>query len=269
MAYVASMKYTHKQRNVMRDLKALVDGLATAKAWAGLDYSGKQRREISADVTLGPTKDGKGRMVLELSVSHYKEGKRYVASLHVIKVEELESGFTSREYSLSLGRDNRLGGQLDAVESGRYSTKALDAFWELQIGKLQDDPSILAKLDLEHNQEPQEEEIEGWFAASKLLDALKAEGIEGAWVWQSGGGTATIMIPNEGGIPTLVGPGSYHWEEPGKSLFTMDELAYGLDYHDYYEKYGEEPKDNMVPKDSTIADAAKLIAEQYRKDSSK
>jgi hypothetical protein len=126
----------------------------------------------------------------------------------------------------------------------------------------------LAIADWHQVEEPEEIEA-GWFPASELLDALKAEGIEDAWVWQSGGGTATFMLPNEStGLPMLVGPGSYHWEDSTKSLFTMDELSYAIDHNDWYERFGleaEEPENHDIDPSTSIADAAKQIAEQYRK----
>jgi hypothetical protein len=118
-----------------------------------------------------------------------------------------------------------------------------------------------------HEVEEEEEVDEGWFPASKLLDALKAEGVEDAWVWQSGGGTATIMIPKEDGFPMLIGPGSYHWTKPSMSLFTMDELSYGLDHDTYYERNGldaDEPENYYVDPETSITDAAKQIVAKFR-----
>jgi hypothetical protein len=133
----------------MRDLKAIVDGLAAGKAKAAPGYDGKDTRRIESSVVLGAHKDGVSTVELEMSVSHHKESKCYVARLNISSVKD-EGVFTSRSYSLF---DKETSGQLDRFESPRYSAKALDAFWELQIGKLQDDPSILSALNLDHNQE--------------------------------------------------------------------------------------------------------------------
>lgn len=131
-----------------RDLAALVESIAATKAWARPSYDGKTPREIEGRVILGDSKDGEGKVELELSCSHRKESKQYYAGLQITTVKE-DGQFISRSYSLL---DRTTGGQLDRVDSPRYSAKALDAFWELQIGKLRDNPELLAQLNLDHNQ---------------------------------------------------------------------------------------------------------------------
>lgn len=132
----------------MRDLKALVEELAANKAWARPSYDGKASRRIESSVKLGDDKDGESTVELEMTVSHRKESKQYYAGLQITSVKQ-DGVFESRCYGLF---NETTSGQLDRVQSDRYSAKALEAFWELQIGKLRDDPSILAKLNLDHNQ---------------------------------------------------------------------------------------------------------------------
>ena len=252
----------------MRDLKAIVEKLAEGKAWGRPSYDGKASREIEATAVLGPAKDGNGEVVLELSVSHDKDRKQYYSRLQ-ISTQKTEGAFKVNSYSLF---DKETGARLDQVDSPRYSAKALDAFWELQIGKLRDDPEILTALNLDHNQaEPElEEDPEPErFIAKELLDALKAEGLN-ADVQQTGGGTATIFIedPEKPGEDVfLVGPGSYHWNDPNMSLFTMAELSYGLDH---WEDDGDtlrevEPEGFVIDPSTSVADAAKQIVAAFKK----
>lgn len=132
----------------MRDLKAIVEELAAGKAWASPSWDGKQPRRIESSVVLGQHKDGESTVELELSVTHSKEGKRYYGYLQIASVKQ-DGVFQTRSMALY---DKTTSGRLDQVDSPRYSAKALDAFWELQIGKLRDDPAILSALNLDHGQ---------------------------------------------------------------------------------------------------------------------
>ena len=253
----------------MRDLKALVEELANGKAWARPGYDGKPSREIESTVVLGKAKDGNGEVVLELSASHDKERKQYYARVQ-ISTQKTEGAFKVNSYSLF---DKETGARLDQVDSPRYSAKALEAFWELQIGKLRDDPNILTALNLDHNQEPpaepEEEAMEGWFFAKELTDPIKAEGLK-VNTCQSGGGTATLYIedPNKPQHDMfLVGPGSYNWGNPDMSQFTMDELSYGLDHweDDGEEMREEEPESVSIDPSTSVPDAAKQIVAAFKK----
>lgn len=110
-------------------------------------------------------------------------------------------------------------------------------------------------------------ELEGnWFFAKDLLAALAAEGLDKAYVWQSGGNCATFWIQQEDShMPFTAGPGSYNWTDSTTSAFTTDELYYSPDYDTYYEKHGEEVDQPGIAPGTTMADAAKLIADAYRK----
>lgn len=104
-----------------------------------------------------------------------------------------------------------------------------------------------------------------YFDASVLIEALKAEGLD-AHVWQSGGGTATFYVKQE---PThkefLIGPGSYHWEQPGKSLFTTDELYAGVDVDDDNYDAAFDGDGITIEPGTSIEDSAKQIAAEYRR----
>lgn len=255
----------------MRDLKALVEELAAGKGWARPGpYDKGSSRTIESTVVLGKAKGGEnaGEVVLELSVSHDKGRKNYYSRLQ-ISTQRQDGPFKVNSYSLF---DKETGARLDQVDSPRYSAKALEAFWELQIGKLKDDPNILTALNLDHNQEQpaepeSEEEENGWFPASDLLEPLKAEGLDKATVEQTGGGTATFYIQQEPHHDMVtVGPGSFHWGEPDKSLFTLDEFYYGMDCYDNDgELRDEDPENHRILPGTSMADAAKTIAEFYRK----
>lgn len=107
-------------------------------------------------------------------------------------------------------------------------------------------------------EEPQEDGA-GYFDAGLLVDALKEHGLD-ANIWQSGGGTATLTIKQDPSHDeVLIGPGSYHWEDPRKSLLTTDELYYGLDAGEM-----EDTIDGTVAPGTSIPDAAKQIADAYK-----
>lgn len=133
----------------MRDLKALVEELAANKEWARPGYDGKAARRIESSVVLGKHTDGESDVELELSISHSKERKVYYAGLQIASVKQ-DGPFRTASYMLF---DKTTSGQLDRVEAARYSAKALEAFWELQIGKLRDNPELLAQLNLDHKQD--------------------------------------------------------------------------------------------------------------------
>lgn len=105
------------------------------------------------------------------------------------------------------------------------------------------------------------------FYAKDLIDALAKEGIT-AVVFQSGGNTATIttLISQSDHEAFLIGPGSYDWNVPSKSVFTTDELSYG---EDQYDAEGElkdvDPESFYIVPETPIAEVAKIIAEAYRK----
>ena len=108
-----------------------------------------------------------------------------------------------------------------------------------------------------------ESEGNEYFNAGELTDALKAEGLESE-IWHTGGGCATIYIRldrkcEEGDDYFMIGPGSYHWEDPRKSLFTTDELYYGEDGNIH-----ANPQDWTVKPGTSIPDAAKEIAQRFR-----
>jgi 3'-phosphoadenosine 5'-phosphosulfate sulfotransferase (PAPS reductase)/FAD synthetase len=110
-------------------------------------------------------------------------------------------------------------------------------------------------------------EIEGnQFYARDLIDALKNEGIHSAWVWQSGGGTATFVIKeNDAHMSFTAGPGSYNWTDAPTSVFTTDELYYGQEYNDYVEKFDSEPEEFPIAPGTPIPEIARAIAAEYRK----
>lgn len=133
----------------MRDLKALVEQLAEGKEWDGPDYAGRPSREIHSVVELGKHTDGVSAVELELSCHHDKDSKVYTARLQIFS-SSTQGAFTCRSYALM---DSTTGGRLDRIPTPRYSPKTLEAFWEVQISKLRDDPGILGLLNLDHNQQ--------------------------------------------------------------------------------------------------------------------
>ena len=86
------------------------------------------------------------------------------------------------------------------------------------------------------------------FYGEELVKALKEAGFKTAFVEQTGGGTATIYArKTEEDTPykerdehVLGGPGSFDWENSGKSVFTSDEFAIG---EEMYYADGETEKD--------------------------
>ena len=247
----------------MRDLKAIVEGFAEGKAWAKPGaYDKGSSRTIESTVELGKAVGG-GTVEIELSVSHDKDRKQYYARLQICTVKD-EGIFTAKTYSLF---DKTTGGRLDQVDSPRYSAKALEAFWELQIGKLRDNPELLTALNLDHNQEEAEEdEGEPYFPASDLLEPLKAEGLDKAYVEQTGGGTATFYIQQEKHHEMVTaGPGRFDWGNPDNSEFTLGEFYYGMDCYDNDgDLRDEDPENFQILPGTSMADAAKAIAEFYR-----
>ena len=107
-------------------------------------------------------------------------------------------------------------------------------------------------------------DIEGnEFYVRDLVSALKEEGLE-AVIGQSGGGTATLYIElgrkcEDGSDYFLIGPGSYNWTDAPTSIMTTDELYYGEDGN-----YHMEPRMGEVKPGTSMADAAKEIAELFR-----
>jgi hypothetical protein len=216
-------------------------------------------------VELGKHKNGTGAVVLELDASHSKESKSYSAVLRIVTVEDHG---THKTVSYHL-YDNTTARRLGREDVARYSAKTLEAFFDAQIEWLREDPDMLAVLNLDVNQEAPEEsedsEGSGYFEASKLIEALRIEGLD-AHVWQSGGGTATLTIKREETHKEfLIGPGSYHWEAPGKSLFTTDELYAGVDVDD--DRYDQETDGDgiTIAPGTSIEDSAKQIAAEYRR----
>jgi hypothetical protein len=239
----------------MRDLKALVESLAEAKAWGRPNWDGKPSRIVEASVELGKHKDGQGSVVLELDASHDKEGKRFNAILRIVTVEDHG---THKTVSYHL-YDRTTAVRVGTKHVARYSAKTLEEFFDHQIQLLRETPELLGTLDLEVNQEAPEEEGNGYFDAGDLVDALKAEGLD-AHVGQSGGGTATLYMKQDPAHDEfLIGPGSYHWEDSRKSLLTTDELYYGLDANEH-----ADPDMFTVTPGTSIPDMAKQIADAYR-----
>ena len=110
-----------------------------------------------------------------------------------------------------------------------------------------------------------EEERDHTFKASELIEEMRRHGFE-LQVTQTGGGTATLELQAEGHDLFLIGPGSYDWANPEDSVFTTDELSYGLDmWEDDGETLrAEPPQEHMIPPITRLKEAAGIIATAYR-----
>lgn len=107
------------------------------------------------------------------------------------------------------------------------------------------------------------------FYAGDLVDALKEAGFAGTYVLQTGGGTATIYASRlkegetDGEIDEVVlgGPGSYHWNDPRKSVFTTDDFHIGEDqyYSDEETEKSWEPYTLTVPSGASIEQMVNLF----------
>lgn len=133
----------------MRDLKEIVEALAAGKTIAPPKYDGKDARRIESAVELGKHKDGVSTVELEMYVAHSKESKRFTGYLQIMSVKQ-EGVFTSKTFQLY---DKDTSVYLGSTPCARYSAKALDACWQSFITELQDNPSLLATLKLDHEQE--------------------------------------------------------------------------------------------------------------------
>lgn len=105
-----------------------------------------------------------------------------------------------------------------------------------------------------------------WFPARELVDAMKTEGLK-LQVEQTGGGTATFFLQEEGSHTFLIGPGSYSWNAPLESEFTTAELYYGPDQ---YDEEGEpvefsDAEERTIAPGTLMADIAKEIATNFRR----
>lgn len=106
------------------------------------------------------------------------------------------------------------------------------------------------------------------FYGGDLVEALKEAGFENSYVMQTGGGTATIYAfhsddSNSDEVDELImgGPGSYHWNDPNKSVFTTDEFYIGEEQfytNDEAEKDWE-PYTLTVSAGASIADMVALF----------
>lgn len=105
------------------------------------------------------------------------------------------------------------------------------------------------------------------FYAEDLIAALSEAGLRNAIVYQSGGGTATFEIREEPQDEALlIGPGSYDWKNPAKSVFTTDELSYGADSYDVDgELKDEDPEQFYIHPDAELSEVARLVTAEYRK----
>ncbi|MFJ4210685.1 hypothetical protein ACIPY2_19695 [Paenarthrobacter sp. NPDC089675] len=109
------------------------------------------------------------------------------------------------------------------------------------------------------------DEIE-WFPARELVDAMKAEGLD-LHVGQTGGGTATFFLQEEGSHTFLIGPGSYSWNAPQESEFTTADLHYGPDQYDEDGEpveFSDDEQKTTTP-GTLMADIAKEIATNFRR----
>lgn len=123
----------------MRDNKALIEALAeNAKA---IDTN---KRKIESSVELGPADNG-DTIHLCMSVHHYSEAKRFLASVH-LEQRESKVGWAISKWEPMNDRHNlRLPGQ----QIPRYSAKLLQEQWRSAINHLHTNPELLDRLDLE------------------------------------------------------------------------------------------------------------------------
>ncbi|WP_024821101.1 hypothetical protein [Arthrobacter sp. 31Y] len=109
------------------------------------------------------------------------------------------------------------------------------------------------------------EEIE-WFPARELVDAMKNEGLD-LQVGQTGGGTATFFLQEEGSHTFLIGPGSFNWNDPLESQFTTAELYYGPDHYDDAGEPMEfaDDEEKTITPGTPMTDIAEEIATNFRR----
>lgn len=95
--------------------------------------------------------------------------------------------------------------------------------------------------------------------AREIITALSVLGID-CFVGQSGGGTATLYIKlQDCDEYFLIGPGSYDWTYPHLSLFTSEDLYYGLDTNTF-----EHAEQYTVTPGASVTEIAEAIATAYR-----
>ncbi|WP_405476482.1 hypothetical protein [Paenarthrobacter ilicis] len=112
----------------------------------------------------------------------------------------------------------------------------------------------------------QDAETIGGFPARELVDAMKAEGLE-LHVGQTGGGTATCFLQQEGSHTFTIGPGTYSWNAPQESWFTATALYYGPDHYDddgEPVEFSADEEKTITP-GTPIADIAQEIAANFRR----
>lgn len=99
------------------------------------------------------------------------------------------------------------------------------------------------------------------FYGESLLPMLHARGFE-AYVEHTGGHCATFMVTKTGSNDRiLIGPGSFNWDEPGKSVFTTDELAIGADLYYVDDTERDADPDEVRAKRFDTMDAIAQITE--------
>jgi len=133
-----------------RDFAAIVEELATGKKEGRPNYKGEASRRLEASVKLGDGEDGKSTIHLELSVSHYKEGKAFSVTAHIEARENPDGSAFAVSRWEPMNRAHNL--RFQSVPCPRYSAKALEAAWESTIATLRQDPSVLDRLDLNTKQ---------------------------------------------------------------------------------------------------------------------
>jgi len=132
----------------MRDLKEIVDALALGKTVAPPKYDGKDARRLESTVELGKHEDGVSTVQMEMSVSHSKEGKRFLGYVQIMSVKS-EGAFVTKSFQLY---DKETSLYLGSAPCARYSAKALNDCWQSFITDLLEDPALLSPLNLDHNQ---------------------------------------------------------------------------------------------------------------------